>query len=133
MSATGLYLKYEQASRKADVDLLNHRISAALVDLTKGYLVDLEDDEFLDDLPADSIISLSVLTGKSVGTDGSFEADDSVFVAEANCIIGAILLVHDTGLEASSRLLYYDDQAAGLPLVTSGSDVVVKWPTPIFV
>lgn len=132
MATTALYARSRSKSWAGDIDLINDRIVAALLDIT-SYTVDIADDEFLSDLPSGVVVATQVLTGKTLGVAGDFYADDSVFPAVATgTAIGAILLYKDTGFAADSRLLYYDDQATNLPAVGDDSDVTVSWPDPIF-
>jgi hypothetical protein len=133
MATTGLYDKYAEKAGKADVDLVNHRIVAALLDLTPGYVVDLAADEFLSELPALTVVASLVMTGKSVATKGAFSADASTFPNVATgTSVGALLIYRDTGFENSSPLIHYDDAAAGLPIVGDGDNVAIQWPSPIF-
>jgi hypothetical protein len=133
MSTRGVYDHALGAFGGADIDLVNHRIVAAALDLSAGYSVDLAADEYLTDIPAGSVVSSVPLTGKSVGDGLAFDADDVTFASvAAGVTVGAIVLYRDTGFANSSPLIYYTDAAAGLPAVGDGDDVVVLWPTPIF-
>lgn len=132
MATTALYNRSRSRSWGGDIDLLNDRIIAALVDLTT-YTVNIANDEFLSDLPSGAVVATQLLTGKSLGIVEDFRADDAVFPAVADgTAIGAIIIYQDTGADVSSRLIYYDDQATGLPATGDGTDVTVTWPDPIF-
>ena len=132
MATTALYARSRSKSWGGDIDLLNDRIIAALLDIT-SYTVNIATDEFLSDLPSGAVVASVVLTGKSLGTAGDFYADDAVFPAVPDGTkIGAILLYKDTGFAADRRLIYYDDQATNLPATGDGTDVTVSWPDPIF-
>lgn len=133
MATTGLYDKSLKAIGGADIDLINHRLVAVLIDLSQGYAVDLAADEFLTDLPADSVVASVPLTGKSVGDKCAFDADDTTFPdITSGLVVGAAFIYRDTGFDNSSPLIYYTDNAAGLPVTGDGDDVVFRWPTPIF-
>jgi len=133
MATTAVYDKYAEKAGKADVDLVNHRIVAALLDLSKGYAVDIAADEYLADLPAGTVLASLVLTGKTVGAKGAFSADASTFPSvAAGESVGAILIYRDTGFVNDSALIYYSDDSVGLPITGDGDDVVIQWPSPIF-
>lgn len=133
MATTGIYDLYAEKVVKADLDWINHRIIAVLLDLTPGYSVNLASDEFLSELPANTVVASLVLTGKSAGAKGACLADPSTFpnVAAATKV-GAALIYRDTGFENSSPLIYYTDDSTGLPIVGNGDNVAIQWPSPIF-
>lgn len=132
MATTGLYQRSVGDYGKGDIDLVNDRIVAALLDVT-NYTVNLTTDEFLSDLPANTVVASVVLTGKSVTGRLDFDADDTTFPDVATATkVQAALLYRDTGFENSSQLIYYDDDATGLPITGDGDDVVITWPDPIF-
>ncbi len=133
MATTGLYDNGLKALGGADIDLINHRLVAVLVDLSKGYVVDLANDEFLSNLPANSLVASIPLSGRSVGSKCAFRAGDSTFPNVAvGLSVGAGLIYRDTGFVNSSSLIYYTDDATGLPITGDGDDVVFRWPDPIF-
>lgn len=133
MSVQGVYASALESFGRADIDLVNHRVVAAALDLSAGYGVDLAGDEYLTDIPAGSVVASVPLTGKSVGAGLAFDADDVTFATvAAGVTVGAVVLYRDTGFANSSPLIYYTDAAAGLPVIGDGDDVVVLWPMPIF-
>lgn len=133
MATTGVYDKALQAFGGADIDLVNHRLVAVLIDLSAGYSVDRANDQFLSDLPANSVVASVPVTGKSVGPKLAFDADDVTFPNVASGVSGgAVLIYRDTGFANSSPLIYYTDNATGLPVTGNGDDVVIRWPDPIF-
>ena len=45
--------------------------------------------------------------------------------------INAIVIVKDTGTEATSPLIAYIDTATGLPITPNGGDIIVTWDNGI--
>jgi hypothetical protein len=119
-----LYDTGRNAFLTGDIDWVNDDIRAILVD-TADYTVNAATDEFLDDVPAGAREEISALTGKTA-VDGVADADDVAFSATSGDDCEAIVLYKHTGSDATSQLIAYIDQAAGLP-VTLGGDVTVRW------
>jgi len=68
-------------------------------------------------------------TGKTV-TDGVADAADVTLTAvPASQVAQGFVIFQDTGVSATSRLIMYADSTkyTGLPLNTSGADVVITW------
>lgn len=122
------YKKGAEARLNADIDLLLDSIKVALIDLndyTPDYLV----DEFLDDIPGVAIVATSSpLTGKST-TLGVFDADDVTLTAVTGDQCEALLIYQDTGVAATSRLIWLFDAPGvpGLPVTPSGTNITVSW------
>ena len=92
----------------SNVDVLTEDVKFVLVD-TDDYTVDLDNHDFLDDIPAGARVATSAnLTGKAFsGLD--FDADDQVLSAVSGDEFEAIVGYIDTGVESTSRLVWYDD------------------------
>lgn len=132
MSTTGVYKKTLSAILGGDLDLVNARLVVARLSLATGYDADLDADEYLAELPSGTILGELILIGKSLGPTGEFKADDAVFIAVPDSEqTDAILIYHCTGFPNSSRLLYYSDNAPGLPVVGDGGDISIQWPDPL--
>ncbi|MEO0248083.1 MAG: hypothetical protein ABIN58_00800 [candidate division WOR-3 bacterium] len=95
------------------------------------YTPDPAADEFYDVIPPAAIAAVGTapLSGKSF-TGGEFRADDMTFGPVAAVgVCDAIVLWHDTGNPATSRLLVYIDTYTGLPVTPDGINWVnVQWP-----
>lgn len=124
-----LYDKGRQAFLEGNIDWTNDDIRVVLVD-TALYTVNLATDDFLDDVPVGSRVAVSAasLAGKS-STDGTADANDHVISSVSGATIEAIVIYLHTGVDATSRLIAYLDQAdvTGLPLTPNGGDVTIAW------
>lgn len=95
----------------AGLDLLNADVRAMLVRST--YSFDPA-DEFVADLGAVDNGRSAALGGKSI-TNGIFDANDSTLNATAANQSNALVIFIHTGNDATARLLWYLDDAVGLP------------------
>ena len=104
-------------------------IKAVLV--SDAYTLDLEEDEFLADIPAPARIAITAaLTSKTI-TAGVAGAADTVWpdVTNANQGVGVVTF-KDTGDPATSPLIHHtSDSSAGLPVIPNGGDINCKWDT----
>lgn len=119
-----IYPKYKQAamSNGANADLIAGNVKAILVDLADYTYSPTH--EFLSDVPAAARVDISNnLTGKSV-TDGTFDFDNFTWDAVTGDESEAIILFVDTGVEATSRLVHFTDEAvSGLPVTPNSGDI----------
>ena len=130
--ANAIHPKLRQLGLGAGVDWLGNDIK--LLYLPTGYTQgDFEADEFLSDLQATvtEIATSANLTGKG-DTDGFATADEVATTISSGQNIRAIVLIIDTGVAATSRLVYYaDTTATGVPIniTTDGQPARIPWPT----
>ena len=82
----------------------------------------------LADIPALARIAVSgTLTGRTVAAN-VFDADDVVFLSVSGNPANAAVLVKYTGVDVTSPLIAYLDQAAsGLPVNPSGGNITIQW------
>ena len=124
--ANGLYKPYKQAAMSggANVDLLTGNVQAILVD-TNDYTVDLDNHDFLNDIPAGARVATSANLASKTFTGNAFDAADFSFTAVTGDPSEAIVYYISTGVEATSRLVCYVDTATGLPITPNGGDINV--------
>ena len=60
-------------------------------------------------------------------TGGVFDADDVTFTAVTSGTYEHLVIWIDTGVEATSRLVACFDTATGLPVTSSGGNVIVTF------
>ncbi len=123
---SGLYDLGRKAFLDADIDLLVDDIKVILID-SDDYSENLATDEFLSDIAAAARVATSGnLAGKST-TAGVFDANDITFTAVAGDQCEALVIYEDTGVEATSRLICFIDNAAEFPITPNGGDIDVLW------
>lgn len=112
---------------KGLLDWSSDDIRPILIDAA-SYTVNLALDGFLSDVPAGARASTGTsLTGKT-STTGIADADDATFTAvPAGPACEAVVLYKHTGVEATSRLIAYIDDATNLPITPNGGDILVQW------
>lgn len=127
--ASGMYSRGVAAIMGGDIDLTNNTISAVLLSTAGSYTPDLSADTFQTDIPEASQVAEVILTGKTI--DGrTFRADDIVFPSVAAGVdLVAVVLLKDTGAQASSNLLCYLDNAVEFPITPDGTNVTIVWDT----
>lgn len=133
MSAA-LYAKAKKLFLDGDIDLLSDDIKAVLVD-TADYTVDLDAHDYLDDVAAGARVATSGNLASKTTTGGVFDAADVTLSAVTGDTCEAIIIYKDSGAAATSPLIAYIDEAAGLPFTPDGNDALIEWdngPTRIF-
>ena len=123
---TGLYVKGKENLGKKNIDLIGDTIVAILVD-TSLYTIDLDNDEFQSDIPPNAVVYERTLTAKTF-VDGVFDADDVLYPSlVSDLLIGAVILVQDTGVYSTSKLLFAVDNSSSFPIQPDGTDFTVSW------
>jgi hypothetical protein len=124
--ANALYDRGRQKFLEGGIAWLTDTIKVVLVD-GADYTPNLATHEFLSDIPAAARVGTpQTLTGKS-STNGVADAADPTFPTvngdQAEYIVGW----KDTGVEATSPLMFLIDTATGLPVTPGGGDIIVAW------
>lgn len=123
--ANSLYDYGRNAFLNGDIDYTNDTINVILTDVA-DYTVNLASHQFLTSVPAGARVASAALTGKSTAA-GVADALDTVFSSVSGDVSEALILVQDTGNEATSQLIGYIDSATGLPVTPNGGDITVTW------
>jgi hypothetical protein len=121
-----LYGKHRQRLQTAGFNWNTANIKMAFVAV--DYVPDGDVDEFLTDLPTDSILARSgVLSGKTA-TSGFAAGLTPAFLLYRNDrpVVG-VLLFEDTGVDATSKLICYSDDGPALPFVGVGFNYAVSY------
>lgn len=125
--ANAVYPKWKEAVMQASSNSsLGGNIKVVLVD-GADYTYSAAHD-FLDDVPSGGRIATSGNLANKTYTNGVFDADNinvpGVTGDQFEILIGYI----DTGVEATSRLVWYMDSAvSGLPFTPNGGGVDLNW------
>lgn len=120
--ANALYPKFKAQLMIAGIDLRAVTIKAALLDQST-YTYN-STHEFMSSVSG--IVARSgVLTGKAVNlTTGAFDSDDPTAQAVTGSNIYRVVLFIDTGSDATSRLIMFQDTGVTtVPFTPDGSDV----------
>ncbi|GLP98686.1 bacteriophage protein [Methylophaga thalassica] len=121
-----LYGKGREGFLGGDIDWDADIIKVVAIDVA-NYSVSIDADEFLADIPAAARVSISdALTSKTKAL-GVAGAANVVFQEVTGADIEAIALYQDTGNEATSRLIAYNDESADLPILPNGGDINLNW------
>lgn len=117
--ANTLYPKGKEKMLQAQINWLTDSVRAALVDAAYVYAAA---HEFLTDLGANVLATVAV-SGRSV-TSGVFDLDDPVFTTVASGDTAAYVVFYkNTGVDATSPLLYYADTITNFPVATNGANI----------
>lgn len=80
--------------------------------------------QFLSDVASASRISISAALANKTYAGGVFDADDTTFSAVTGDVSEAVIFFIDTGVEATSRLVAYEDSGiTGAPVTPNGGDI----------
>ena len=126
--ANDLYDKYREKALTGEVDWLDDDIKVALVDAA-DYTVDLENDEFLDDIDGSAIVATSGNLASKTATGGVADAADVTFSSVSGDVSEALVIYKDSGTASTSPLIAYIDTATGLAVTPNGGDITVIWPS----
>lgn len=125
--ANSLYDLGRQSFLKAEIDMDTDDIIVLLVDAS-GYTPNLSTDQFLDDISGGAILATSSPLASPTTTAGVFDATDVLFASVPASGQGDYLvLVQDTGVAATSRLIGRIDTGTNLPVTPNGGDINVAW------
>lgn len=124
--STGLYDLGREGFLTGDISWRDDNIRAILVDAA-DYTVNFATHDFLDDVPAGARVSTSGNMSSKTYAAGVADAEDVTFVAVTGDQFEAIILYQHTGVEGTSRLIAYIDNASGLPMTPNGVDIKVTW------
>ncbi len=100
-------------------------IKVILVDAA-DYAVQIDTHEFLSDVPAAARVAIAQLTLLDPVL-GVCDGQDLTLPAVSGDPSEALVIFKDTGVEGTSPLLAYIDQATGLPVTPNGGDITVQW------
>lgn len=125
--ANALYDLGRNAFLRGTLDWVTDDIRLILID-TAFYTVNLATDDFLDDIPAPArVASAAASLANKTAVAGVADADDYVLPSVTGPSVEALVIYQHTGVEATSQLIAYIDNATGFVLVPSGVDVTVRW------
>lgn len=123
--ASVVYPEAREAFLMGDLDL-DGDVRIILVDLA-DYTYSAAHD-FLDDVPAGARVGVSGALAGRTFSGGVFDANNVTVTGVTGDTIEAIIGYLHTGIESTSRLIWFMDSAsAGLPLTPNGGDVTVAW------
>jgi hypothetical protein len=107
------------------VNLLTGDVKVVLVDLADYAYNDAH--QFLSDIPAAARVAISpVLANKTLSDLADFDSDDPILPAVTGDQLEAIVMFVDTGNEATSPLIYFQDTGiAGAPYTPDGNDLKI--------
>jgi hypothetical protein len=99
--------------------LLTSTVKVQLID-TANYTYSAS-HQYLSDIPAGARVGAPVTLSSKAATNGVFDSADPTWTGLTGApSIEAVVYYIDTGVEATSRLVYFLDTATGLP-VSAGS------------
>lgn len=100
-------------------------IKVILVDAA-DYTLQIDTHEFLSDVPVAARVAIAQLTLLDPAL-GVCDGQDVTFPAVSGDQSEALIIYKDTGVEGTSPLVAYIDQATGLPVTPNGGDITVQW------
>jgi hypothetical protein len=124
--ANALYPKAKAQYLKAAIDLSSVSLTIRAISVDLAFYTYSASHEFLSDVAGGARIKKSnPLTGKTVNlTTGAFDSDDPTMESVTGADIDALILYLDTGVDATSRLLMFQDTGIStVPFTPDGSDV----------
>jgi hypothetical protein len=124
--ANTLYGKGREGFLGGDIDWDADDIRVILADAA-DYTVDIDVDDFLDDVPAPARVAVSGALGSKTKTLGVADAADVTLSAVTGDQSELIIVYKHTGTDATSRLIGKIDSATNLPILPNGGDITIAW------
>lgn len=121
----GWWAKGAEAVLNGDIDFDTDTLKVAL--LASTYTFNGAHD-FYNDISG-SVVGTPATLGSVTKTGGVLDAADVLFAGLTGAEVGALAIFKDTGNTATSPLLIFIDDYAGLPFTPDGSDLPIVWPT----
>lgn len=123
--ANSWYTPGKQNVLDGDVALLTDTIKCVLVD-GADYTPNLSTHDALDDVPAGARVGTAQTLGTKTVTNGVFDAADVTFTSVTGDTCEYVLFYKDSGVEATSYLLWlFDTATAGLPVIPNGGNISI--------
>lgn len=114
----------KKALLDGDIDLLVNTIKIALVNTTYVYS---SAHDFLDDVGANTVGTAQTV-GTITTTGGVFDAADPTWTAVAGgSTVQGFWIYKDTGVAATSALIFWVDDYTNLPYSTNGGNITVAF------
>lgn len=123
--ANRLFPTARSAFLRGEIDMTDAGVTAIAV--SSAYTFN-EAHEFVDDLAG--VLDAVAMTSNTVLTDGIFDAADVTFNVATGQVIAAIIIALDTGVDATSPLIYFADENDDGTLISRASDgtpISVLW------
>jgi len=125
--AAGLYYKGREGFLDGSIDWDTDDIKVVLTDHTDAT-PNVATHDFLDDIAAGTVDTSANLGTKGV-TLGVASAANLTFSGVTGDAADSFSGLKDTTVEATSRLIWYDDAATGLPVTPNSGDITITWAT----
>ena len=124
--ANALYDEGRRAFLGGEIDWVGTAMRIMIVDST-DYTIDLALHDFLDDVTAGGIVAESANLTTPTEVDGIADADNVTFSAVTGDSCEYVIGFEETGVDATSQLIFAIDTASGLPVTPNSGDITVTW------
>lgn len=124
--ANAWYTAGKQNVLDGDIDLLTDTIKCVLID-GADYTPNLSTHDALDDVAAGARVGTAQTLASKTVTNGVFDAADVTFTSVTGDVSEYILFYKDSGVEATSWLLWLFDTATGLPVTPNGANIAITF------
>jgi hypothetical protein len=91
-----------------------------------GRVMNLTSADFYNDIASGARVAVATLASKTK-TGGVADAADVTYSAVTGDVCEAIIIWKDTGVESTSRLIAFIQNATGLPVTPNGGDITITW------
>jgi len=125
--ANALYNTAKEAFLSGELDLTQGNVKVLLV--RNNYVVDLNSDSFVSDIPSAYVAARSTILNNVTVTLGTFDASNETVDEYGNSGFSYLIIYVDTGDDFTSRLVAYIDTATGLPVESTSANVsiILNW------
>jgi hypothetical protein len=123
-----VYGKAKESFFKGEINLLNNSIKTLIIDSSQ-YSVSQNLHQFVSDIPVAAIKYRSTSLQNKIINLGTFDADDVLIPDYPGNAFDALIIYQAESTDSNSKLLFYIDNAVGLPFTgsISTSPVTIVW------
>lgn len=123
--AAGFVKSGIEAILNKEIDLDTDTIKVALMLDTHTFVSTNVD---IADISADILTNgrSGALTSPSI-TDGIFDAADPSITPDTSQTFDALYIYHDSGVDSTSKLIWFTDVIANTPFTTTGAALTIVW------
>lgn len=120
-----IYIGAKNAMMTGALDLTTATLKVQCVDAA-DYTVDAAHGA-LDSIPAAARVGTPAAISGATVIDNVFDADNTLINNVTGDTFEAVAIYEDTGVESTSTLIAYLDNAGALSVTPNGADIILSW------
>jgi hypothetical protein len=126
--ANFIYKKAKQALLNGQINVLNNQLKVLLLNGPE-YSPNENSDEFVSNIPANSIVTRSEAVTNVTSANGILDADNVTITGYNGAAFDAVVLYQYSPSDSDARLIFYIDTSDGLPFagLNTVNSITIFW------